>query len=74
MNPRLKHLEAVVARTRGTQKVIRVAGGIPGAPVVRVDCGDFTLIGPMADLQIEDGAWTTIMPQAPAQAPSQATG
>ena len=54
MNPRLKHLERVVAKTRGTQKVIRIAGGIPGAPVVRVDCGSFAVIGPLADLQIVD--------------------
>jgi hypothetical protein len=67
MNPRLKHLERVVAKTRGTQKVIRVRGGVEGAPLVRVDCGSFVLIGPMADLSIEDP-----VEQAPAQAPSQA--
>jgi hypothetical protein len=54
MNPKLKHLEAVVAKTRAEKKLIRVYGGIEGAPLVRVDCSGFTLIMPMADLSIED--------------------
>jgi hypothetical protein len=69
MNPRLKHLESVVAKTRGTQKLIRVIGGIEGAPIVRVTHGNFVLIGPMADLSIEDPS-----EQASAQAPIKATG
>jgi hypothetical protein len=66
MNPKLKHLEAVVSKTRGTQKVIRVVGGIEGAPIVRVTHGNFVLIGPMADLSIEDPS-----EQASAQAQSK---
>jgi hypothetical protein len=66
MNPRLKHPESVVLKTRATQKIIRVAGGIAGAPVVRVDCGRFTLIGPMFNLQVEDP-----VEQAPTQAQSK---
>jgi hypothetical protein len=62
MNPKLKHLEAVVRATRGRGKLIRVIGGIEGAPIVRVDCGDYTLIGPMAALEVED------RPDAQAQA------
>jgi hypothetical protein len=58
VNPKLRHLEAVVAKTRGTTKLIRVIGGIEGAPIMRVDCGTYTLIGPMADLQIEDPSGT----------------
>jgi hypothetical protein len=69
MNPRLKHLESVVRATRSTTKLIRVSGGVEGAPIVRVDCGSFVLIGPMADLSIED----PVPASAPAQSPSKFT-
>jgi hypothetical protein len=69
MNPKLRHLEAVVAKTRADKKLIRVVGGIEGAPIVRVDCGSFVLVGPMADLSIEDP-----VEQAQMQDRSKATG
>ena len=71
MNPKLKHLEAVVRATRGRGKLIRVIGGIEGAPIVRVDCGDYTLIGPMAALEVEDPHEQA---SASAQASSKAIG
>jgi hypothetical protein len=71
MNLRLKHLERVVAQTRGTQKVIRVLGGIEGAPLVRVTHGNFVLIGPMAALEVEDPHEQA---SASAQASSKAIG
>ena len=47
----LRHLQAVVAKTRAEKKLIRV---VVGAPLVRVDYAGFVLIGPMPDLPIED--------------------
>ena len=70
MNPKLRHLDAVVAKTLAEKKLIRVSGGIEGAPLVRVDCAGFTLIGPMGDLPIEDPS-TQSPASAPAQAPSK---
>jgi hypothetical protein len=67
--PRLRYLDAVVAKTLAEKKLIRVSGGIEGAPLVRVDWPGFVLIGAMGDLPIEDP-----VEQAPAQAPSKATG
>jgi hypothetical protein len=66
MNPRLKHLEAVVAKARGKgQKTIMVYGGVPGAPTCRMVRGRMELVGmPLHDLQVEDG----VVPQSSADA------
>jgi hypothetical protein len=53
MNPKLKHLEAIVAKARDAEADPGFQG-VEGALVVRVDCAASTLIGPMADLSIED--------------------
>jgi hypothetical protein len=63
----LRHLQAVVAKTRAEKKLIRVVGGVKGAPLVRVDVAGFVLIGPMPDLPLEDPS-----EQAREQAPTKA--
>jgi hypothetical protein len=64
MRPSHKRLEATIAKTQGVVRVIRVAGGVEGTPIVRVTHGNYVVIGPMLDLEIEDDR-----EQAQAQAP-----
>jgi hypothetical protein len=51
MNPKLRHLERVVAQTQGTRRVVHITGGVPGhGQLMRITCPKMVLVGRLPDL------------------------
>jgi hypothetical protein len=55
MRPLHRHLERVVAQTKVAQMTIRVSGGAPDGPTIKVRVGNWTLVGQgLGDLPVSD--------------------
>jgi hypothetical protein len=55
MNPKLRHLNAVAAKSQATERVIQVVGGdLPGYPRTRVQVGRYIIVGCLPNLPVED--------------------
>jgi hypothetical protein len=66
MNPKLRHLERVIAQTRGARRVVHITGGVPGVGhLVRITCPGMTLIGRLPDLQVEDAETDSLQASIP---------